>query len=308
MEQRIVKLQIRDEFISGAGVSVGAVGSHDDVLLEMDFRNSALWTDTSRRAIFHNALGENPTTIILTADLLEEGQDDVYLVPVPGEAKDVAGECFLTVEGWAVEEDIEILRVVTQEVTFRVMPSKLYRGETSVTPGELEQIQAEVDYIKENVVKTVSSVEASEQNALDAEAWAVGQRGGEVVTEEDETHQNNAKWFAEQAETAKTSAETAREETNEKAAIASAAAVLSESWAVGGTGEREGENTNNAKYWAEVAASIAATGGVASFNGRTGVVTPQAGDYTAEMVGAATEIRVQEIVAAAIGSAIGGSY
>lgn len=34
-------------------------------------------------------------------------------------------------------------------------------------------------------------------------------------------------------------------------------AVLSQSWAVGGTGTRQGENTNNAKYWSEQAASIA---------------------------------------------------
>lgn len=33
-------------------------------------------------------------------------------------------------------------------------------------------------------------------------------------------------------------------------------ATLSESWAVGGTGTRDGEDTNNAKYWAEQAASI----------------------------------------------------
>lgn len=34
-------------------------------------------------------------------------------------------------------------------------------------------------------------------------------------------------------------------------------ATLSESWAVGGTGTREGENTNNAQYWAQQAQSIA---------------------------------------------------
>ena len=33
-------------------------------------------------------------------------------------------------------------------------------------------------------------------------------------------------------------------------------ATLSESWAVGGTGTRDGENTNNAKYYAEQAASV----------------------------------------------------
>ena len=63
-------------------------------------------------------------------------------------------------------------------------------------------------------------------------------------------------------------------------------ATLSRSWAVGGTGARTGEDTNNARYWSDVAAS-AAGGGVTSFNGRGGAVIPQPGDYTAAMVGAA---------------------
>ena len=66
---------------------------------------------------------------------------------------------------------------------------------------------------------------------------------------------------------------------------AAAAATAATSWAVGGTGTRAGEDTNNAKYWAEQA-SQAAGGGVTSFNGRSGLVIPQTGDYTAAMVGA----------------------
>ena len=41
------------------------------------------------------------------------------------------------------------------------------------------------------------------------------------------------------------------------AANAAASATLAESWAVGGTGTREGENTNNAQYWAGQAQTIA---------------------------------------------------
>ena len=149
MKQRIVPIQIRGEFVSGTGVSVGAVGSHDDVLLEMDFGDTGVWAETTKRAIFSNALGENQVTRILTLDLLEEGQDNVYLVPVPGEAKTVAGKCFLTVEGFVIDGEKEIIRVVTEEVNFRVAPSKLYVGEEqSVTPSELEQLQAELEFIK----------------------------------------------------------------------------------------------------------------------------------------------------------------
>ena len=73
------------------------------------------------------------------------------------------------------------------------------------------------------------------------------------------------------------------------AAAASAASVgdiadLSKSYAVGGTGIREGEDTDNAKYYKEQARAIAG-GGVTTFNGRGGDVEPQAGDYTKDMVG-----------------------
>lgn len=71
----------------------------------------------------------------------------------------------------------------------------------------------------------------------------------------------------------------------QNAQAASASATLAESWAVGGTGTREGEDTNNSEYWAQQSQD-AANNRVASFNGRTGAVMPQSGDYTANMVGA----------------------
>lgn len=43
----------------------------------------------------------------------------------------------------------------------------------------------------------------------------------------------------------------------ENAAAAAASATQAESWAVGGTGERTGEDTNNAKFWSEQAAQAA---------------------------------------------------
>ena len=170
MEQNIVKLQISNEYIQGSGVSVGAVGSHDDVLLEMDFRPSAVWAGTTRRAIFANALGENRTVIVLTTNLLEEGQGEIYLVPVPQQAKDVAGECFLTVEGFVTDGNgKEIVRCVTEEARFRVLPSKLYTNDnTPVTPSQAEQLQAEIDSIKTTIV----NAGISERNAKASEEAA----------------------------------------------------------------------------------------------------------------------------------------
>ena len=170
MDQNIVKIQISNEYIQGSGVSVGAVGSHDDVLLEMDFRPSAVWSGTTRRAIFANALGENRTVIVLTTNLLEEGQGEIYLVPVPKQAKDVAGECFLTVEGFVTDGNgKEIVRCVTEEARFRVLPSKLYTNDSApVTPSQAEQLQAEIDSIKTTIV----NAGISERNAKASEEAA----------------------------------------------------------------------------------------------------------------------------------------
>ncbi len=70
---------------------------------------------------------------------------------------------------------------------------------------------------------------------------------------------------------------------------AASSASNSEAWAVGKRGGADVPSTdeayhNNAKYWAQEA-QHAAGGGVTSFNGRSGTVMPQSGDYTAEQVG-----------------------
>lgn len=64
---------------------------------------------------------------------------------------------------------------------------------------------------------------------------------------------------------------------------ASDSATLSKSWAIGGTGKREDEDVNNAKYWASIAGA-AAGGGVLSFNGRSGFVVSADGDYKSEQI------------------------
>lgn len=63
----------------------------------------------------------------------------------------------------------------------------------------------------------------SEQSEINGERWSVGQIGGSDVPSSDATHHNNSKWWS----------------------------SISESWAVGGTGVRSGENTNNSKYYAD---------------------------------------------------------
>lgn len=150
-----------------------------------------------------------------------------------------------------------------------------------------------------------SAASAAEQAAAAAEARTAAETAQQKAQAAAETV-SGAKDAAQRAETAAQTAQTKVEEASSSAASAARdaqaaadaktaaqtagetaadKAVLAQSWAVGGTGTREDEDVNNAKYWSENAQN-AAGGGVTSFCGRSGAVLPQKGDYTAQLVGA----------------------
>ena len=407
MGQRVIACQVVGEYVTGDGVVIGSAGSHDEVIIELDFsRAGETWEGTTKTVTFTDALGLNPTNILLTANMLVNGTNDVYLVPIPDIIKAVSGRMGMTVSGVIIEGQIEVIRAATELSRFRILPNEMvtWEGDDDVPASAAEQLQAQIDAVLPKFVQlddsvaaaaasaaaSADSATASEGSTEDAEAWAVGQRGGVEVESTDETYQNNSKYYAGQAAgsasasgasaaasagsasasaasasasagsasaaagsatAAEGSADSAEDwalaaagsasaaaesqrlaagsETgaaNSAAAAASSAsaaagsataagtsennaagsasasagsatasagsaanaagsAVLSESWAVGHTGTRTGEDTNNAKYWSEQA-QAAAGGGVSSFNGRNGAVIPQSGDYTAQMVGA----------------------
>ena len=139
---------------------------------------------------------------------------------------------------------------------------------------------------------------ASARNAADSES------NTKQVAQEITANTSAAKDAAKEAEDAKNAtvqlkADTERAASSVKALVdnasssamsaadsaddASDSAALSKSWAIGGTGKREDEDVNNAKYWASIAGA-AAGGGVLSFNGRSGFVVPADGDYKSEQI------------------------
>ena len=152
--------------------------------------------------------------------------------------------------------------------------------------GKAEDAQAAAEAAQAKAETAQSKAEAAQGKA---EAANTSAQSAKTAAK---TAQGKAEAANTSAQSAKTAAESAKSAAAGSAQSAGASAQsaqesskLSESWAVGGTGVREGEDTNNAKHWA-MAAQGAAGGGVSSFNGRAGAVTPQIGDYTAEMVGA----------------------
>lgn len=160
--------------------------------------------------------------------------------------------------------------------------------------------KAEAESAKTAAVTAGASAESANASAQSAKSAAElakaaaqsAQSKAETANASAQTAKTDAEAANTSAQSAKTAAESAKsaaagsaQSAGASAQSAQASSKLSESWAVGGTGTRTGEDTNNAKYWAMAAQGVAG-GGVSSFNGRSGAVAPQAGDYTAAMVGA----------------------
>lgn len=134
---------------------------------------------------------------------------------------------------------------------------------------------------------SASATSAGKSASAASEKASDAARSASAAATSAQTAQSEASAASAAAEAASGSASQAQ--ASAASAAKSAASVdginkTAQSWAVGGTGAREGEDTNNAKYWAKQAQQ-AAGGGVVSFNGRAGSVVPQAGDYDKRMVG-----------------------
>lgn len=169
--------------------------------------------------------------------------------------------------------------------------SKATQAATTAT-SKAQQASQSAASAAEQAAAAAEARSAAETAQQKAQAAAETVSGAKDAAQRAETAAQNAQTKAEEARSsaadaardahaatdAKTAAQTAGETAADKA-------VLAKSWAVGGTGTREDEDVNNAKYWSENAQN-AAGGGVTSFCGRSGAVIPQKGDYTAQLVGA----------------------
>lgn len=153
------------------------------------------------------------------------------------------------------------------------------QGKAEDAQAAAETAQAAAETAQSKAENAQSKAEAAQDAAKSAQAAAQTAQG------KAETAQSKAKDAQGAAEASATAAAEYESGAKSAAVTATAGGNMAKSWAVGGTGTREGEDTDNAKYWAK-AAQGAAGGGVTSFNGRGGAVVPKQGDYTAAMVGA----------------------
>lgn len=170
---RTIPLKIQNEYIIGDKVLIGAAGSHNDVVLRMEF--SSMWDGLAKTAQFSDALGENVIPVILTANLLENNTTNVYLVTVPVDAKKYEGRMALAIKGAAVSAQKETRATMAAYGTFRVAESNWNEAaetEQDVSATQAEQLQSQIDTILGTIQDARTAAGAAAASASEAESSA----------------------------------------------------------------------------------------------------------------------------------------
>ena len=144
---------------------------------------------------------------------------------------------------------------ITIPVIARQKPSDI-----TPTPVQQDVITQAIAALDRAVEQTAEDAEAADASARDAEAWAIGKRGGVDVQEGDPAWHNNALYYAGQADASAT--EAARQaglaEDQADAASESAAEAGRQAGAAEGSAEEAGRKAGIAEDQAEAAAGSAA--------------------------------------------------
>ena len=180
---RTIPLKIQNEYITGDKGMIGAAGSHNDVILRMEF--SGMWDGLTKMVQFRDALGEATIEVLLTADMLEADDTSVYLVPVPNGAKKYAGEMTLCIKGAAVSAQKETRATLAVYGRFTVAESKWSADaetEADVPASNVEQLQGQIEKVLATIVdarkaateaaKSAEGAELSQSRAQTSEQYA----------------------------------------------------------------------------------------------------------------------------------------
>ena len=182
--QKIIKCTVSGEYVRGSGVVAGAAGSHDDVVLELAFKD--IWEETTKTAFWWDANGENPTATILTLAMLVPGEREVYRVPIPAEAKAYEGQMKLTLRGAILSESgiVEEQATVSADAYFDILPGSVpeeYKELVKIEPTVAEKLAADLQIVDKKADTAINSANNATNKA--DEALGIAQQNAEDIEE-----------------------------------------------------------------------------------------------------------------------------
>lgn len=248
-------------------------------------------------------------------DTTEGGQKvsysgNVVTAPVAAQMLAVAGAVKAQIDIYGGGEKQQTEKLATFRFRVEVEPSA-YADAKIISSDYYNVLSSQIAAAVEAGAKADQAIQAAQQATNAASSASQSQTAAASSAQSASQSAQTASSAATSATSAKAAAESAQEAAQtanesaassassasqdaQSAAQAAAAAIQdaddAEAWAVGKRNGADVPSTdptyhNNAKYYKDQAQAVVGDK-VDSFNGRTGTVTPQAGDYTAEMVGA----------------------
>lgn len=245
---RSINVEINGQFVQKDSKNAGVMGEGNVATLHITCDDS--WSGYGKRIVWRNANGENPVSVILFETDSAIADPLIYEVTIPAEPMALPGWCSFTIEGYSEVDGVHKVAMSVSDHLY-VEQSDSYYKPAEPTPSQTQQVF-------EALGKTEKKVHAS---AIESRSWAVGGTGTRPGEDTDNSkyYAKSAEESAEIANDSKTLAEASAKEAERAAHSVSHMARLAESWAVGGTGTRHGEDTDNAKYWSALA-QVAASG------------------------------------------------
>lgn len=164
---RLINITVKGTHLSKDSNRAGVRGEANVTRLRISFDDG--WKGFAKKVTFWDALGKNPVTIPLTADMLEDiaSSTCTYLCPIPGEALTEGGTLTFIVDGYT---DGKRQRSVSDEL--EVIPAPLTEGSGDAqdpTPSEAERLQAQIDGILDVIANEVTGASEHATNAATSE-------------------------------------------------------------------------------------------------------------------------------------------
>ena len=151
MGQRVIPVAVTAEYIGGDGVTLGAAGSHNSVVIEYDFRAAGpMWDDvTVRYVLWTNPQGNTTNRVNLGVDKLVPGYDNkVYHASPTADAMCVSGWAEMVVVGAIISDSNEVIKVKTEPSRFRVLPGSSSAADNEgIAATVADQLQSEIETV-----------------------------------------------------------------------------------------------------------------------------------------------------------------
>jgi len=164
---RIIEVKVCGNHLTKDSNIAGTKGEGNITNLRITFDEN--WEDYAKHVVFWDAYGQNPVRVVLATTLIEDISKStrVYRVPIPHEAMARAGQLTFSITG-SLGNKNQVS--ITSKLEVKDAPDIL--DPLDPTPSELEQMQAEIEAIKEDLIDLETARVESEENAMSAKESA----------------------------------------------------------------------------------------------------------------------------------------